>query len=120
MGIDSVNNSSASNINSNTNIDKVEENSVFGKISDGSSSFGKPDLDVKNNVKEGGITGHSTAEVPGTVKTEDAQNTAEVKKTSSGGMFGGFKLGAGKPSGAMKGAISDGGNIKDRSLENRI
>jgi hypothetical protein len=121
MGINSINGSNIDNINPNIDIDKVkEDNSIFGKISAGSSQFRKPNLDIKDNVKGGDIKEHSLAETPETAKMEDIQNTVEIKKTPGGGTFGGFKIGAGKPSDAMKNTIGNGSNVKDHSLENRV
>jgi hypothetical protein len=120
MGINSINSSNIDNINSDISIGEVKEDSTFGKISAGSSGLERPSLDVKDNVKGSDIKEYSLAEASETATTEDVQNTVEIKKTPSGGMLGGFKIGAGKPSGTMKNSIGNGGNVKERSLENHI
>jgi hypothetical protein len=121
MEINSVNSSNIGGINPNIDIDKVkEDNSIFGKISAGSSDLGKPNLDIKDNVKGSDIKEHSLAEIPEPAKTEAIQNTVEIKKTPSGGMFGGLKIGTGKSSDAMKNTIGHDSNLKNNSLENRV
>ncbi|MDR0740646.1 MAG: hypothetical protein LBF34_02970 [Puniceicoccales bacterium] len=120
MVINSINSSNIDSVNSNISTGEIKEDSAFGKISAGSSGFEKPSLDVKDNVKGSDIKEHSLAEASETVTTEDVQNTVEIKKTPSGGMLGGFKIGAGKPSGTMKNSIGNGGNVENRSLENHI
>ncbi|MDR2372383.1 MAG: hypothetical protein LBD60_04525 [Puniceicoccales bacterium] len=120
MGINSINSSDIGSVNSNISTGEIKKDSTFGKISAGSLGPEKPSLDVKDNVKGSNIKEHSLAEALETVTTEDVQNTVEIKKTPSGGMLGGFKIGAGKSSGTMKNSIGNGGNVKNSSLENHV
>jgi hypothetical protein len=121
MGINSINSPGASGITPDINAGEVKkgENSIFSKIAAGSPGSNKPDFSTGGNVREHAIGELSLAETSKATNVEEVQNTAETKETSGGGMFRGFKIGAGESSGPVKGMGNNGGNVKSRSLDDR-
>jgi hypothetical protein len=112
-----INNSNIEGINSETKIDGAKKTSLFAgmKISAASADSKKATMEMGSNVQQ-----HSLDKTQETNKTEDVQAT---QKTSGTGMFGKFKIGAGKPPSppTIQNTLSSAPNVhSSTSLEGRV
>jgi hypothetical protein len=88
------------------------------KIDDKKVSVELPGSD-KSDAREGDNSGrHTSGEVSRDLEVAKVGDI-QVSKQASGN-FGGFKIKAGKPSGAVKGAIGGDHNVGDTSLTDRV
>ncbi|MDR1906760.1 MAG: hypothetical protein LBQ03_00875 [Puniceicoccales bacterium] len=115
MGIDLINsNGGVEDIDPYINAEKTEKQSLFAgmKITAASPDTKKDSMANASNVQQ-----HSLDKTQETAKTENVQATQQA---SESGMFGGLRIGAGKPSAAMKDTLGNGSNVSSNSLTDRV
>jgi hypothetical protein len=111
MGINSVNGSNIGGLNLDINVNKNEKTSFNGREVSGGVHL----VDRSSMGKDSSVDIHDAGKASQVSGIGGVENSKQVP-----GILSGLKFGAGKPSGAVKGAIGGDHGVDDKSITDRV
>jgi hypothetical protein len=97
----------------------MEINEVGNPNADG-ANLGVNAEKIEGTAASSGINTAQGYSLDTNPKTEKTEESPVPKQASGSGIFGGFKIGAGKSSASMKNTLSGGSNVQGGSLMDRV